>query len=65
MTLIQGRYGIYSVKEPFDPVELQKRLLWLKEMEKRYYYIERFAREEVYGASDRSCRFWEAGTSPF
>lgn len=65
MTLIQGRYGIYSVKEPFDPVELQKRLLWLKEMEKRYYYIERFAQEEVYGNRYRSCSFWGVGTTPF
>lgn len=65
MRYIKGQYGFYPVSGNIDPVELKKRLLWLKEMEKRYYYIERFAREEVFRPHQGSCDFWKSGTSPF
>lgn len=65
MRYVYGRYGAYPVKGNMDPSELRKRLLWLKEMEKRYFYIERFAQEEVYGNRYHSCSFWGVGTTPF
>ena len=65
MNYIKGRYGFYQVSRKIDPVELQKRLRWLKEMEKRYYYIERFAKEESCVRDSRACDYWAFGTSPF
>lgn len=65
MRFIQGRYGVYPDTGKLDLAEIQKRLLWLKEMEKRYYYIERFAKEELCIRNSRSNDYWAIGTTPF
>ena len=62
MNFITGRYGCYPTAKKVDPIELQKRLAWLKEMEKSYCYIERFARENLFGDNSPSCDYWAFGT---